>query len=516
MDGTQPPLSYEPEAPPWPETGEDRAAYDLGTANRDAEVALLGALLMNNAVYERIADILEPEHFFLPVHQAIYEAIATFIEGGRQADPRTLKPYFENDPALREHGGWRYLLKLVTEVVAIVNAEDYARTIFDGWRRRRLMAMLDRAERSLFRLQLGREAGEIIAEMEAELGRLEQKGQRGQTVPEDVAVGIDRYLEEADRAHKSGGALIGVTTGIRALDEKTGGLHPSDLLVLAARPGMGKTALALNIARAAAEAELAAATAENRPPRMLLFFSLEMGDSQLAGRLLASHTGIPTERVRHGTLTPEEFQILFKASAWAKGLPLKIDITPGITVSQMRARAKRIQKRQGLLAVIADYIQLVEGDGENRTNVIGGITRGLKTMAKELDVPVLALSQLSRDVEKRDDKKPNLSDLRDSGSIEQDADTVWFIFREEYYLKKAEPVRRADEGDTRFDERTDRWDRALTACKGFGDIIIGKARHGPEGSVRVRWNGARQQFSDVDTSDTRQGGMFDGTAEERG
>lgn len=492
----------------WP-LGRPDAKQRIVPHNYEAEQGLLGALMVNNRAYDRVADILLPEHFADPAHGRIFKAIATLVERGSIANPVTLKAQFDRDEQLREVGGAQYLVKLAGSIVSIVNAEDYARTIFGDWCRRELQAIGEDLVSDAGDYKLDREIPQIVSEIEGRLWGMVQDRSSAETLPEPVGAGVDIYLDQADAALKAGGKLVGLTMGIITLDDVTGGLHGSDLIVLAARPGMGKTALALNLSRGAACALLAEAAADPDapPPGQILFFSLEMNNGQLAGRLLAERTGIATDRVRKGQIDEDELRRLVAAGGWVRSLPLIIDRSSGITVAQMRSRARRIKRQFGLRLIVVDYIQLIRGEGSNRVEVVTNITRELKEMAKEFDVPVVALSQLSRALEARDDKRPVLSDLRESGSIEQDADSVYFIYRDEYYLLKQEPRPRQRQTKEALESARADWEALCRSVSGIAEVNLAKNRHGPVCTVKLKFNGPAQRFSDLDPNAARQGSI---------
>ncbi|HUA78598.1 MAG TPA: replicative DNA helicase [Acetobacteraceae bacterium] len=485
----------------------EAAALRSPPHNIEAEQALLGAILVNNAAYHRVSDFLVAEHFAEGVHGRIYAAIAKLIERGQIANPVTLKNLFDQDGALAEIGGARYLARLATSVVTIINAEDYGRTIHDLHLRRQLITIGEDVVNDAYEHDLDRDATAQIERAEKKLFDLAQIGQY-----EGGFRAFEKALAEAigmaEAALKRGGRTAGVSTGFADLDKLLGGLHPSDLVVLAGRPSMGKTALATNIAYDAARrfrpkrAPDGCMTAEDGA--VVGFFSLEMSAEQLATRLLSQASGVPSDRIRRGEVGREEFDRFCGASAALASLPLFIDDAPAPTVAGLRTRARRLMRQRGLGLVVVDYLQLLRGGGdrfENRVQEISEITRGLKALAKELDVPVVALSQLSRAVENREDRRPMLADLRDSGSIEQDADVVMFVFREEYYLSRGEPTRRQDESDERFDERRARWQARLDQVRDTAEVIVAKQRHGPIGKATLRFAAETSTFQNLVADD---------------
>ena len=472
-------------------------------SNTEAEQALLGAIFRNNLAYGRVSDFLLPEHFSYAVHQRIYAAIAKLIERGQPANPITLKNLFDQDGALAELGGAEYLTQLAESAVTIINAEDYGRRIHDLHLRRQLIDLGEGVVNDAFRHDLDDDAVNQIERAEARLFELASSGQaEGGLRPLDLA--LRNALEMAEAAFQRSGRTVGVPSGFIDLDKKLGGLHPSDLIILAGRPSMGKTSLATNIAFNAAKAYVAGVGPDGRKiaedGAVIGFFSLEMSAEQLATRILAEESGVSSDRIRRGDVRREDFDKFVAASQRLSTVPLYIDDTPALSVSALRTRARRLKRQQGLGVIVIDYLQLLRPAGggnrgaENRVQEISEITRGLKAIAKELEVPVLALSQLSRAVEQREDKRPQLADLRESGSIEQDADVVMFIFREEYYLSRAEPTRRPEETDEKFNDRHDRWRERCEATYGLAEVIIAKQRHGPIGTVKLHFEAETTKF----------------------
>jgi replicative DNA helicase len=476
--------------------------------NTDAEQALLGAILINNSAYARVSEFLAPEHFGYAVHGRIFAAIAKLIERGQIANPVTLKNLFEQDGALTEMGGAQYLAQLVNSAVTIINTEDYGRNIHDLYQRRELITLGEDVVNDAFHQDLDDPAREQIERAERRLfdlattGRLEGGFRAFETALVDA-------INNAEAAFKRSGRTVGVATGFGDLDTKLGGLHPSDLVILAGRPSMGKTALATNIAFNAAKAYKPARGPDGRTfaedGAVIGFFSLEMSAEQLATRILAEESGVSSDRIRRGDVSHEDFDKFVRASQQLAALRLFIDDTPALTVSALRTRSRRLMRQQGLGLIIVDYLQLLRASNqvrviENRVQEVSDITRGLKALAKELNVPVLALSQLSRAVEQREDKRPMLADLRESGSIEQDADVVMFIFREEYY-KSREPIRGLDEADDKFDKRYHAWKEELERVHGVGEIIVAKQRHGPIGTIKLRFDAQTTKFEDFAAPD---------------
>lgn len=472
--------------------------------NTEVEAALLGAILTNNRAFEAVSDFLRPEHFFEPVHGRIYETIMKLVERGQVASPLTLKHLFDNDEALKEVGGANYLYEMATAVISVINAADYGRTVHDLYLKRALIGLGEDVVNESYSNDLDVTATNQIEQTEQRLYDLATTGEteRGAISLKDASI---EAVHMAEEAFKRDSQVVGITTGLDLLDRKLGGLHPSDLLILAGRPSMGKTALATNIAFSAAKAAGEAASDPDKKGEggVVLFFSLEMSSEQLATRILSEQAEIPSDRIRRGDVNGDEFGQVVTASQAMHRVPLMIDDTPALSISAVRTRARRAKRQHGGLAlVVVDYLQLLMPPpgrrNDNRVQEIGEISRGLKTLAKELEVPVLALSQLSRQVENRDDKRPQLSDLRESGSIEQDADVVMFIFREEYYLEKAEPIHNVDEARDRFEDRVALWNDRIADVRNTASIIIAKQRHGPVGAIDVYFDGSLTRFGDLD------------------
>ena len=440
------------------------------------------------------------------MHGRIFAAIGKLIERGQIANPVTLKNLFDQDGALQEIGGAQYLARLAESAVTIINAEHYGRTIHDLHLRRELITIGQDVVTEAYNHDLDDPATNQIERAEAKLFDLATIGQ-AEGGFQEFSRALTQAINNAEAAFKRSGRTVGVGTGFTDLDKKLGGLHPSDLIILAGRPSMGKSALATNIAFHAAKNFRPAVGPDGRidvtrPPEdgaVIGFFSLEMSAEQLATRLLAEESGVSSDKIRRGEVRREDFDKFVAASQRLSQVPLYLDDTPALTVSALRTRARRLKRQHGLGLIVVDYLQLLRPTAggraiENRVQEISDITRGLKAIAKELNVPVLALAQLSRAVEQREDKRPMLSDLRESGSIEQDADVVMFIFREEYYLSRAEPTRRPDESDEKFNDRYERWKERCEAVYGTAEIIIGKQRHGPIGIVKLHFEGEITKF----------------------
>ena len=473
-------------------------------SNDRAEMALLGALLANNKAYERVSDFLSHEHFADTVHGRIFQAIARRVEAGQLADAVTLKAEFEHSGALDEVGGTAYFGQLLTAMVGIINAGEYGRTVHDTWLRRQLIDVGETVVNNAFGAEAELDGRAQIELAEATLFQLATKGGS-----EGGLITFEKALTEAilgaERAFKQAGHVSGLSTGLRDLDKKTGGMHPSDLMILAGRPGMGKSALATKMAFGAARALVRKAQEEDpnkQPDGAVAIFSLEMSAEQLATRLLAEEARVSGDRIRRGEIGQRDFDRFVQVSREIGGLPLHIDDTPAITMSALRTRCRRLKRTKGLSMVVIDYLQLMRPSvgtkPESRVLEISQITQGLKALAKEMEVPVLALSQLSRAVESREDKRPQLSDLRESGSIEQDADMVFFIYRDEYYLQQRAPKQMAFDSEDKFQAALDKWQRDMELVHNKAEILIEKQRHGPTGKVDVLFEGEFTRFADLD------------------
>ena len=454
-------------------------------SNIDAETSLLGSVLVNNDIIDEISNIVNPNKFFDPVHRKIYEVIENLNNKGMIANPITLKNYFEKDSGLNEVGGVDYLVKLTRFSSSVRQAIDYAKIIHDMYVKRELINISENINEEIQEDKLDKTSENIIEEAEKSLFDLAERGNFSQTFLK-FNQALDQTIEMATLAMKNDQGIVGVPTGLTDLDDKLGGLHKSDLVIIAGRPSMGKTALATNIAYYAAKN-----IQKNSQKGSVAFFSLEMSSEQLSTRILSEQTRIQSDYIRRGKATEEQLNKYIETSRDIYDLPLYIDETPAITISSLSNRARRIKRLFGLNLIVVDYIQLMRTNSkknDGRVQEISEITQGLKALAKELGVPVLALSQLSRAVEQRDDKIPQLSDLRESGSIEQDADVVMFVYREEYYLEKKQPKL----GSIEHAE----WQSKMNDINGLAQIIIGKQRHGPIGNIHVEFEGMYTKFKD--------------------
>lgn len=469
---------------------------DSGTAvphSLEAEQQLLGAILVNNDVFDRVDQILSPEHFYDPVHGRIYDVAATRIRRNQLSSPVTLKTFFADDAGLEELGGPAYLARLAGSSISAFAAKDYAQMIYDLAVRRKLMALGRDISDKAAAMQADDDPRDQIVDAEQALYNLAEQGGVSQGFTSFLSA-VTEAVKVANSAYQRDGGLAGISTGLTDLDGKLGGLHKSDLLILAGRPSMGKTSLATNIAFNIAKAYRKGTGADGREGAIdggvVGFFSLEMSAEQLAGRILAEAAEISSHKIRQGDMTEEEFRRLVDAAKDLEACPLYIDDTAAIPISQLAARARRLKRTHGLDVLIVDYLQLVRGTSDNRVQEIGEISMGLKAIAKELNIPVIALSQLSRQVESRDDKRPQLSDLRESGSIEQDADVVMFVFREEYYVEREKP------GEDEL-EKTAAWQEKMSRLHGKAEVIIGKQRHGPIGTIELSFESQFTRFGNL-------------------
>ena len=468
--------------------------------NLEAEQALLGAILVNNKAFEKVSEYLRPFHFADSIHVKIFEIISKLIQRGHVADVITLKNYFEQEGTLSEVGGHKYLLKLADSASPLTNVEYYGQFIYDKYLRRELIATGYEIVNEAMKEDIDSDANTQIEQAERRLFELSNQGDiQGGFVSFGDALASSLNLIE--KAYQKEGKLSGLPTGLDALDNKTGGLNNSDLIILAGRPAMGKTALATNIAYNVAEYMSHAKEIDERN-RGVAFFSLEMSADQLASRILSTVTQTPSHKMRTGELDESEFIRIAAGVRELENIPLYIDDSPGVNINTIRTRARRLKRNKGLGLIVIDYIQLINGSGSkrsegNRVQELSEISRGLKMLAKELNIPVIALSQLSRGVEQRDDKRPIMSDLRESGSIEQDADIVMFVFRENYYIKNEEPKQRGGETPEHFQNRLEEWETRIRQTENIGEVIIGKQRHGPTGTVQLFWNGEFTQFGNL-------------------
>ena len=468
--------------------------------NLEAEQALLGAILINNDALNHVGSTLRPEDFYAELHTRIFRAILQFHDKGLIANPVTLKHHFSGGDALED----QYLARLVVAATTIINVHDYANLLADLALKRRMIGVGEEVVNRGYEVPSELSGIQQLELAEQKLFHLASEGDaEGGFVP--LKISLQLAVEHTERAYQREGSVVGISTGYEGLNKLLGGLHPSDLIILAGRPSMGKTALATNIAYRAAKAlatEDEDAVMRGEKGRSVGFFSLEMSAEQLAMRMLATECSISSHKLQRGELTKEEMTRLVQESQRLSSLPFHIDDTPALSIAALRSRARRLKRVHNVSVLVVDYLQLVRattsGGNVNRVQEISEITQGLKAIAKELHIPVIALSQLSRAVESRDDKRPQLADLRESGSIEQDADIVMFVYREEYYLTRTEPARRAEESDQKFNERHDAWKQRCEETYGKAEVIVAKQRHGPTGIVRLSFEGQFTKFGNLD------------------
>jgi replicative DNA helicase len=467
-------------------------------SNIDAEQALLGAILVNNDAYYRVSDFLEASHFIEDLHRRIYEVASSLIKAGKVATPITMKTFLGD----QDLGGLtvsQYLARLAAEATTVINAEDYGRTIYDLAIRRNLINIGEDLVNVAFDAPVETSPRDQIEEAERRLYELAETG-RYDGGFQRFSDALTSAIDMAAAAYKREGALSGISTGLIDLDRSLGGLQSSDLLILAGRPAMGKTSLVTNIAFNIAKAYQAEKQQDGNLKTVnggiVGFFSLEMSAEQLATRIIAEQSGVASYKIRRGDMREDDFYKITEAAREMQSIPFYIDQTGGISIAQLAARARRLKRQRGLDILIVDYLQLLSGSGkkgENRVQELTEITTGLKALAKELAVPIIALSQLSRQVESRDDKRPQLSDLRESGSIEQDADVVMFVYREEYYLKNKEPKPGTEEYF--------KWQAEMDQVHGKAEVIIGKQRHGPTGTVQLAFQADITRFTNLADED---------------
>ena len=481
---------------------------DTTPHSSEAEQALLGALLYDNEVYHRVSGIVQAKHFYNPIHLRIFDSIASLIEHGKLADAIVLKNRFSQDETLVDIGGVEYLALLLDNAPAGSTATEYAKLIFDLAMRRELIRLGDEIKFEATNPDSEEDAQAQITKAESQLYNLAEIGgtQSGFVTFENALI---KSIEMASAAFSRDGHLSGTATGLDDLDRQLGGMHRSDLIILAGRPSMGKTSLATNIAFHIAKKYKTerdeAGIEKTAEGGVVGFFSLEMSSEQLATRLLAEQSTVPSHKIRRGDITAQQYEHIRDSADEISRIPLHIDDTGGLSIGALSARARRLKRMVGLDMIVVDYLQLLTGgksmsSSTNRVQEVSMITQGLKALAKELDIPVLALAQLSRQVEQRDDKRPQLSDLRESGSIEQDADVVMFVFREEYYLARSEP----SEGT----EEHLQWQEEMEKLHGKAEVIIGKQRHGPIGTVKLSFNPELTKFGNLAQDDRYEGQGF--------
>src|SRR6187431_784985 len=470
--------------------------YRNAPQNIEAEQAVLGAIIVNNEAFYRVSDFLEPRHFFEPIHQQLYELAGNLIRAGKIATPVTLKTFLPTDMDIGGLNASQYLARLAAEATTVINAADYGHTICDLSVRRNLISIGEDMVNVAFEAPVDFAPREQIEDAERKLYEIAEAGRFGAGF-QRFAQALTTAVDMAARAYQRDGKLSGLATGLADMDRMMGGLQHSDLVILAGRPGMGKTALATNMAYNIAKTWRGEVRPDGRMESVnggiVGFFSLEMSAEQLATRIISEQTEIPSYRIRRGEIDPSDFDRIAQIAREMESMPLFIDETGGLSISQLTARARRLKRQRGLDLLVIDYIQLMTGSSkkaqQGRVQEVTEITTGLKALAKELNVPIVALSQLSRQVESRDDKRPQLSDLRESGSIEQDADVVLFVFREEYYLKNKEPRPGTEEYF--------KWQAEMDIVTGKAELIIGKQRHGPTGTIGLQFKADVTRFSDL-------------------
>lgn len=465
----------------------------------EAEQALLGAIIINNDAFYRVQDFLEPKHFFEPINEKIFELLGRFIRAGKSATTVTLSAFLPTDLDVEGLSLDQYLARLASGATTIINAEDYGRLIYNLSIRRALIGVGGDIVNLAYDAPVEATPATHIEDAERKLYEIAETG-RYDSGFQSFERSLTKSIDMTAAAYQREGKLSGLATGLKDLDAKMGGLQRSDLIILAGRPGMGKSSLATNIAYNIAKAYSQGDVRADGHRDIINggivgFFSLEMSAEQLATRIIAEQTGIPSTKMRRGDINDGDFETIKDKMVQIQSLPLLIDETGGLSVAQLAARARRLKRQRGLGLIVIDYLQLMQGSSwramENRVQEITEITTSLKALAKELNVPILALSQLSRQVENREDKRPQLSDLRESGSIEQDADVVLFVFREEYYLMLKEPRLGTPEHV--------KWQSDMSAVHGKADVIIGKQRHGPTANVPLHFDAQVTRFADLDT-----------------
>ena len=458
--------------------------------NIEAEQSVIGSILVSNEIFDEVSTIIDSSKFYDPIHQKIFHAIENLIAKGMLANPITLKNFFENDKNLIDLEGHEYLVKLTKFSTSLRQSIEYAKLIYDMHVRRELIKISETTIDNASNKEINVPGEKIIEESERLLFDLAERGTFNKSFIK-FEKALDQTIEMAQRAFKSEEGIVGVPTGLTDLDDRLGGLHNQDLIIIAGRPSMGKTALATNIAFHAAKK----IQEKEEVKSSVAFFSLEMSSEQLSTRILAEQSRIKSNDIRRGKVSEEQMDKFIEVSKNIVDLPLFIDETPAISIAALSNRARRIKRLHGVGLIVVDYIQLMTASNfrnDGRVQEISEITQGLKALAKELNVPVLALSQLSRAVEQRDDKKPQLSDLRESGSIEQDADVVMFVYRESYYLERKEPRAATVEHAE--------WQSKMNEISNIAEIMIGKQRHGPTGNIKVEFEAMFTKFKDIQTS----------------
>jgi replicative DNA helicase len=475
-------------------------------SNIDAEIALIGCLLWDNRHFEKISDFIDEGHFVDSNNQLIYKKIKELLNKNILVSPITLKNYFSDDEF--EGDITKYLNNLKDSSPSTQNSYQYAKIIYELFLKRSLVGIGQNIIQETFDTSTDNTGDVLIETAENDLYNLSNLGniERKYTT---FSKALNNAVNIIDEAYKREGKIAGIASGLKDLDNKLGGLHKSDLIIIAGRPSMGKTALgtniAFNIARNFKEKIDDLGIKKLIDGGKVAFFSLEMSSEQLATRILAEQTKISGDKMRKAELSKDDFKKIAKSTSEIEDLNLFIDDNPILTIATLRARARRLQRLYGIDIIIIDYLQLMSSSlktkNEGRVQEISEITRGLKAIAKELNIPIIALSQLSRQVEQRDDKRPQLSDLRESGTIEQDSDVVMFIFRESYYLERMEPIKKPEESEDKYNERTSRWQELCEKAHSTAEIIIAKQRHGPIGTIKTHFESSYTRFSDLNTKD---------------
>ncbi len=466
-------------------------------ANIQAEQMLIGAVLLNNEALNKVGEFLKPEHFYQPVHQRIYKSILDIIDKGLSATPVSLKNIFDKDPDLAEVGGSDYLSRLVSLSTSVINASDYGTIIYNLYLRRKLISIGEDIVNEAYTRENEVSSESQIEEAESKLFNLAHEGDSFGQGFKNLKTSLLEAIDRTQNAYQTSDKVVGISSGFADIDKKLGGFNDSDLLILAGRPSMGKTALALNMALNSAnylEQKHKESEEQDGHPPSVGFFSLEMSAEQLASRMISMQAEINASHLRTGALSADNFSKIVRVSKTLHDMPFYIDDTPALSISAIRTRARRLKRKHNLSILFVDYLQLIGSSSraasESRVLEISEITQGLKAIAKELDIPVIALSQLSRAVEQREDKRPLLSDLRESGSIEQDSDIVMFIYREEYYESRREP-----EPDT---EKHSRWREKMDKIRNLADVIVAKHRNGPVGTTQLYYESDYTKFDDLD------------------
>ena len=478
---------------------------NINFSNTDAEIALIGCILWDNRNYEKVSDFLDENHFVDDTNKIIFSTIKNLLDKNILVSPITLKNYLPEEE--KDLNKVNYLNQLKDSAPSTQNTYNYGKIIYDLYVKRNLVGIAHNIiqETSSKNDEL---AEDLIENAENDLYNLSQTGNADRSFV-DFGNALKGAVDIISEAYKREGKIAGVPTGFKDLDNKLGGLHKSDLIIIAGRPSMGKTALGTNIAfNCAIKYQEENDEYENKKiidGGKVAFFSLEMSSEQLATRILAEQTKISGDKMRKAELNKNDFNKIAKTSSKLENLNLIIDDNPVLTIPTLRSRARRLKRIHDINLIIIDYLQLMssgsKSKNDGRVQEISEITRGLKSIAKELNIPIIALSQLSRQVEQREDKRPQLSDLRESGTIEQDSDVVMFIYRESYYLERLEPIRKSEEDDMKYNERVSRWQQLTNDNYNKAEIIIAKQRHGPIGSIKMHFDANYTKFSDLTTKD---------------